>query len=668
MDKVWDDADDQDGYRPEALTLTLNVPEGVTAPTPEIEKDGNTWTYTWSGLPKYDDEGEEITYTVTEETVPDKYTCDETTAENGGTITNVHPSETTESTVVKVWDDEDDQDGVRPTSLQVQLKADGEAYGDPVTLTEADVDDDGNWTYTVSNLPKNKNGTAIQYTWTEPTVPSGYTLDEPSTQDTVTTLTNSHDPATITITVYKKWDDSDNQDDIRPDELELTLNGAPEGTAGPAITKDENTDTWTYTWADVPANSGGEPIEYSVTEDEVPTGYTCTYPDNKNAALNGDTITNTHTPEKTSITVTKKWEDNDNQDGYRLTADEFKNKIHLMNGEAVVASTPEVTDNGDGTYTVTFSNLDKYAGGVEIPYTVKEDKIDKYTTTGSPASNEGTITNTHEPETTTVEVKKVWDDNEDKLGLRPETVDVQLLADGKLAETVVLSEENNWSYQWETLPKYKEGEVGQLIEYTVDEAEVPEGYIKTVDGFTITNKLATVSVDPPVQKIIEGNDSLYNKGDFTFEITNIAAETEDGQAITEAPMPTYTKITNSSMWERKDKPGFYEFGEIVFTQPGTYTYKVTESGKVDGVTNDPDAEKGKTITFTVTQNEDGSLSVTPGTDEAQFTFTNKYTAQPATGDYNNTILWMIAMIAAGLVAAGLIVMGLRKRAHAGSKK
>ena len=88
--KVWDDKNDVTKKRPATLELTLNgVPEGYTAPTPTITKseDGNSWTYTWTGVPK-NDKGEEIAYTITEETVPEGYTCATTTVDAGGTITN----------------------------------------------------------------------------------------------------------------------------------------------------------------------------------------------------------------------------------------------------------------------------------------------------------------------------------------------------------------------------------------------------------------------------------------------------------------------------------------------------------------------------------------------------------------------------------------------------
>jgi len=166
--------------------------------------------------------------------------------------------------------------------------------------------------------------------------------------------------------------------------------------------------------------------------------------------------------------------------------------------------------------------------------------------------------------------------------------------------------------------------------YEVTET-TPAGYTissKTGDtGTIVKNETASAAftnaysasgkVDPPVKKDITGTEELYNKGDFTFVIANTAAPT----GVT-APMPTNTSITNSATYELDDKEGYYEFGEITFTVPGTYTYSVTESGSVLGVTNDSEATK--TITFTVTDNGDGTLSVDPATDSAVFAFTNAY--------------------------------------------
>lgn len=61
-------------------------------------------------------------------------------------------TEYTSVSVNKVWDDSDDQDGLRPNSIDVQLYANGKKSGDVVTLTAAD-----NWTYTWTNLAEKAN-------------------------------------------------------------------------------------------------------------------------------------------------------------------------------------------------------------------------------------------------------------------------------------------------------------------------------------------------------------------------------------------------------------------------------------------------------------------------------------------------------------------------------
>ena len=279
-----------------------------------------------------------------------------------------------------------------------------------------------------------------------------------------------------------------------------------------------------------------------------------------------------------------------------------------------------------------------------------------------------------EPELTSVKVDKVWDDASDEAGARPKELTLTLKADGtevkdKTPAITKSSDGNTWTYEWTELAKYQEDGTTE-IKYTVTEAAVPEGYTcesaTAENGGKITNKYTkeetpseekSVTVDPPVQKIFEGTDTLYNKGDFTFTITNVEAP----EGVT-APMPTHTSVTNTETYERADKPGFYEFGEIKFTEPGTYVYKVTESGTVKNVTNDPDAEKGKTITFTVTADNDGNLSVSPTTDEVQLSFTNTYKEEaPKTGDSNNIMLLIALMVIAACVGASGIVLAKRAK-------
>lgn len=113
-------------------------------------------------------------------------------------------------------------------------------------------------------------------------------------------------------------------------------------------------------------------------------------------------------------------------------------------------------------------------------------------------------------------------------------------------------------------------------------------------------------------------------GKFTFTVTG-----EDG-----APMPANASVTNHAK-------GKVDFGKITFTlddlnkalgekpekREHTFTYTVTESGEVAGVTND--AKLSREVSFTVTDDGKGNLSVSRKPDgNAAFTFTNTYSATP----------------------------------------
>lgn len=62
--KTWNDSDDQAGARPDSIEVNLWRGETLVAKQTVSEERG--WTYCFADLPKYDDQGAEITYTVTE--------------------------------------------------------------------------------------------------------------------------------------------------------------------------------------------------------------------------------------------------------------------------------------------------------------------------------------------------------------------------------------------------------------------------------------------------------------------------------------------------------------------------------------------------------------------------------------------------------------------------
>lgn len=98
-------------------------------------------------------------------------------------------------------------------------------------------------------------------------------------------------------------------------------------------------------------------------------------------------------------------------------------------------------------------------------------------------SKGATATITDKKAVTTVSGTKTWKDNDDQDGKRPDSIKVNLLANGKVVQIKTVTASDNWKYSFTNLPEF---ENGQKITYTVTENAVA-GYTSTVDGYNITN-------------------------------------------------------------------------------------------------------------------------------------------------------------------------------------
>lgn len=166
VNKNWQDNDNQDGKRPEKIKVELyrnNENEPVETVTIDASSD---WKYVFSKLPKYDEDKNEITYRVVEETVPE-YDTEYEISDNGVEIYNHHTPEKVSVEGSKTWNDNGDQDGKRPESITVRLFADG------TEVTSKTVTANDNWKWSFTDLDKYNSGTEIVYTISEDTV-SGY--------------------------------------------------------------------------------------------------------------------------------------------------------------------------------------------------------------------------------------------------------------------------------------------------------------------------------------------------------------------------------------------------------------------------------------------------------------------------------------------------------------
>lgn len=130
-----------------------------------------------------------------------------------------------------------------------------------------------------------------------------------------------------------------------------------------------------------------------------------------------------------------------------------------------------------------------------------------------------------EPETVDISGTKTWVGDEETD--RPESIIVNLVADGETVSEVEVTAETQWTFRFSEQPKYDES--GAEIKYTVEEEPV-EGYTATYDGFDITNtkdeepepETATIVVKKTDEdgKALAGAKFTLSKTDKTYTATS----------------------------------------------------------------------------------------------------------------------------------------------------
>ena len=345
--KTWNDEGNKDKTRPEKITIYL-LANGTQVDAKEIsEKDG--WKYSFTGLAKYDDNKQEIKYTVDESEV-EKYTKQV----NGYDIINTYtPPETIDISGTKTWNDEGNKDKTRPEKITIYLLANGTQV-DAKEISEKD-----GWKYSFTGLAKyDDNKQEIKYTVDESEVKK-YTK-QVNGYDIVNTYTpdNPPTPETIDISGTKTWNDANNKDGIRPKAIKVKLlaNGKEKTSV---ITTEEQ--KWKYSFTKLPKyDDDGKEIKYTVDEETI-SGYT--------KKIDGYDITNTHTPtEKLDFSLRK-----------------FITEINSVAVNPSRAPQVDVTNLANGTSTTATYNHPKDAKTVNtgdvVTYTIRvynEGEVDGY--------------------------------------------------------------------------------------------------------------------------------------------------------------------------------------------------------------------------------------------------------------------------------------------------
>lgn len=383
----------------------------------------------------------------------------------------ISESFTVDRTIEKEWDDNNNQDNKRPDSIQVQLKANGENYGDKITLNE-----ENGWKVELTDLPKYSSGTnEIVYTVVEDSV-DNYTPSYAYNGETITITNTITEIEKTSVTVNKVWKDNDDQDRIRPDRIKVYLMIGDKVVDSVHLSE---ANQWTYTFTNLDKYADGQEIVYTVREfisDDLELPYSSEI---TGSMAERYTITNTHIPATIEkITVSKTWEDLDDND--RIRPEDIT--VYLYGNDSLYDS---IVLNEDNDWNSAFTNVPKYDKGEEINYKIEEIDVEGYTSEIKGNITEGfEIVNYHDPEQLDpITIQKVWVDEDDKDEIRPDSITVYLLANGDKECSLTLTKEENWQVTLEGLYKYRDGEE---IEYTIVEEEV-QGYTSNVDGFTITN-------------------------------------------------------------------------------------------------------------------------------------------------------------------------------------
>ena len=510
VSKSWDDNNNQDGIRPASAEVQL-LKDGVPFGDPITLNAGNNWAYTWDDLIA-ESEGKYHVYTVQELNVAAGYMPSVDGENNAYVITNIHSPEQISVPVEKVWNDSSNQDGIRPDSVTVKLKADGVDTGKTLTLNA-----DNLWKGSFTSLDKFKAGKEIKYTVEENST-NGYTAKvEANSSSGGFTITNSHTPEKITIEGSKTWTDADNQDGIRPDSITINLLKNGNVIQTKVVTE---SDGWAWSFAGLDKyENQGETVVYTISEGDV-TGYTVSY--------EGYDITNTHATYKRDVTVSKVWNDKDDQDGIR-PADIT---VVLMADGQETRNTIVLSDANN--WTASFTGLDKFKAGKEIKYSVKEVTVNGYESVVKGNMDDGfTITNSHTPEKITIEGSKTWTDADNQDGIRPDSITINLLKNGNVIQTKVVTESDGWAWSFAGLDKYENQ--GETVVYTISEGDVT-GYTVSYEGYDITNTHATYKRDVTVSKVWNDKDDQdgIRPADITVVLMADGQETRNTIVLSDA--------------------------------------------------------------------------------------------------------------------------------------
>lgn len=315
------------------------------------------------------------------------------------------------------------------------------------------------------------------------------------------------------------------------------------------------------------------------------------------------------------ITGTKTWEDNSDAYGTRPGG------ITLALYRKAGTGAEEVVNGADGkplqptwvkssnTWTYTYTHLPEADDQGEA-YTYRVEEIqttgpaggDQYTVTQNGMNLTNTLTGT-----VNLQVEKLWQDNDNALGLRPDEIIVELCVNGSPdpARTLTLTAANDWKGSFDGLAKYDSN--GALIRYSVREESqsMPLGY-RVYYGEAVTG--TPESSEEPVYQFTNVTDGAVT---LTKKVSGSRGDTSKAFTFT---------FTLTSGLPSTAPADAYPY--TITRQDGTQETGVIRSGE----------------TFTLRHNESITISELPGNAAYQFTESDNAGYQVSSTGASGTVL------------------------------
>lgn len=478
--KEWNDEDNRDALE-KSVSFTLTSSD-TTGKFEAVLSQSNSWEYTWNDLPVYSHDGKSLAKYSAKENVPDEYSVSyvpeshTSTITNGGTAVitgiNTHIPYRDIVSAEKVWNDLENKFDARTTGdivlLALQYK-DGDEWvfvDSDETLTDTDIYAGEKKAYTSSALVQEADGNTKKAVWQN--VPVNYN-GKAITYRVVEVKLEGDEYVVSEAPGYS----------YKSDEFVLTKNTNKQVTATNTLIlqKIQFAKTWT---------SEFDQEGYGTRPDKVV--FEVSYSHGSRSGYFEIELTKDSSPSWTSEEIEIPYVDAEG------------NKYNYSISERIEYSDETIVEGKLGGYEMSLSESETNNWSL----TEKEDNNwTLINTTNVPDTKTLVITDENDLYSGNLVIAKIWNDADNRDSLR-RNVTVELLRDGQIfGEEIVLSPENNWSYEWVNLPVYKNSG-SEKSKYEVKEIKIGD---QDVVDYKADNWIVSVADDLEIIEDEAGADS-----------------------------------------------------------------------------------------------------------------------------------------------------------------